>query len=224
MSEAPSKLTEALMVAHHWARRRAEECRCFCEGTCVLVNGILGWRHGIDQPSCDACWELGGEKSETAQAFREGYARTVVGNCTSRVTSGRPMSREVIVQLTVRHKTISEDRFRAPDIQAAMSGPVEWPRVKSSWEKALSFAKSVISGVVLPLDPEQYKRRHASCHGIWPDGTKVGAPCHLRRQVGDRYFCGACGCGSKPLAELDHKLKYPYLECPLGRPGFSNHV
>lgn len=41
--------------------------------------------------------------------------------------------------------------------------------------------------------------------------------CPQRREVGDKSYCGACGCPSWSLAELSTKLGYARLACPLGR-------
>lgn len=112
--------------------------------------------------------------------------------------------------------------------------------IRESWEKADSFLTAIVSrGIiasavdVLHVDStagkrvsdEVYEQRRISCFG---DGNNV-APCPLLKYNEEKPFCGACGCGSNKLAILSpteeggySKLHYPYLECPLKKPGFSN--
>lgn len=100
-----------------------------------------------------------------------------------------------------------------------------WDRVKRTWEQADSFARSMVSRGVSghSVDEETLHLRQVSC-GILPDS----APCPLLRKHEDgTHHCSGCGCPKSGLSRLDGegytKLHYPFLKCPLKRPGFSNH-
>lgn len=223
MPEYPPHLKEAIQRSVDWAETRARQCRCFIAGQCLHVSGYLGWSHKIDQNTCDSCHALGGETSEAAAHLRreaaQGVARFAAKRAMERPSRYQP---EVLVQLTIRHRLVPDDRFNAPDFQEAIHSRNEWAKVKPTWQKALSFVRAITSKVTSSLSAEDYEKRLISCHGIKADGTVVGAPCRMRRSRNDQHWCGACGCGETALAELDHKLKYPFLECPLGKEGFSN--
>lgn len=75
--------------------------------------------------------------------------------------------------------------------------------------KAASLARSLSSGIA---SADVVATRRASCF----------APCDRLVRVGDRSYCGACGCGRTALAELGTKLRFATATCPLKRPGFSN--
>lgn len=118
----------------------------------------------------------------------------------------------------------------------------EWKSVKFTWENAMKFVDSINSRGIVPtisdvlgidrtlglrIPDEVYKLRKLSCFG---DKTTNIDPCiNLKNNENIGYFCGACGCGTNPLAKLNAddsseytKLHYPDLQCPLKRPGFSN--
>jgi glycosyltransferase involved in cell wall biosynthesis len=117
-----------------------------------------------------------------------------------------------------------------------------WKSVKFSWENAKKFIKSAKSrGMVSTLtdvvglkstlgervSEEIYNKRQLSCFGNKNDNIH---PCEMLKIGSDgNHYCGSCGCGQQELAKLDSendseytKLHYPYLECPLQKPGFSN--
>lgn len=99
-----------------------------------------------------------------------------------------------------------------------------WDSIKGSWSRVAEvagqvaqFATVVASGQNAPVDVVEARR--LSCFG-GPDQ----APCvNLQKGEDGHSYCGACGCGERPLARLDDgKLEWTYLPCPLARPGFSN--
>lgn len=116
-----------------------------------------------------------------------------------------------------------------------------WTKVKETWEKAVSFAKSIESRGALnnKVDQKQRSLRVISCHGNKDMGIP---PCKARDYSKDKkyHYCNECGCGEREIARLDaigseenlptfkeedyNKLDYPYLECPLKKQGFSNHI
>lgn len=96
-----------------------------------------------------------------------------------------------------------------------------WLNVKRSLvEKGIDVVKSVTSGFA---SPEVLARRKLSCFG---DASTEACDALVERQGG--FYCGACGCGAWMLAKLDGetapKLGWKKLNCPKGRPGFSNEV
>jgi hypothetical protein len=118
-----------------------------------------------------------------------------------------------------------------------------WIRAVDSWHKASSFISAVKSRGVLStaldyidinkeggarVSDEIYNLRKDSCFG---NKNKNTAPCEfLKKDTENDFFCGACGCASNKLAVLNakeengySKLHYPHLQCPLKKPGFSNH-
>lgn len=119
--------------------------------------------------------------------------------------------------------------------QEAIGG---WNKVKSSWDKASSFLQTIQSrGIVSTtiniigvdntfgqkVSNEIYNKRRMSCFG---NGKNISECEVLKRDTEGIAFCGSCGCGANKLAMLEgdgyNKLYYPYLECPLKKPGFSN--
>ena len=126
------------------------------------------------------------------------------------------------------------------DIPPAKLG---WIRAVDSWHKASSFINAVNSRGIIStaldfmdinkesgarVSDEIYNLRHDSCFG---NKNKNTPPCEfLRKDEENNFFCGACGCASNKLAVLNSKeengyskLHYPHLQCPLKKPGFSNH-
>jgi hypothetical protein len=101
-----------------------------------------------------------------------------------------------------------------------------WARVKQSWQKAESFAKSIASAGLLQekeVDPVTFEKRTVSCFGLSLEQERVQDPCPSLVVGSDGgHYCNDCGCGERSLAKLDKKLTYPYLECPRRRDGFSN--
>lgn len=93
-------------------------------------------------------------------------------------------------------------------------------KTKSVVEKFSSVTKAVFSGWA---DEETITKRKRSCFG---DGEQPQCPQLLVSSKG--RWCGKCECGSTRLAQLDGslvpKLRWRILDCPLGRPGFSNEL
>jgi hypothetical protein len=74
-------------------------------------------------------------------------------------------------------------------------------------EKAGSWLKAEVSQIVQgPVDDETYRLRLEVCNACprieRPEGASLG-------------FCGACGCGQNPRAELTVKARMPAAKCPL---------
>jgi len=126
-------------------------------------------------------------------------------------------------------------------VQAASEQELRWEKVKPAWSKAAtwlgeqatraqSLGKSLISEIVgaeIPLPVLQ--KRHISCFGKTVEGDYVQEACPnlVKSPSRGTHYCGGCGCGDTPLTQLEpgltlSKLLYPFLECPLKRPGFSN--
>ena len=119
-----------------------------------------------------------------------------------------------------------------------------WNLVAESWSKASQFIDAASSrGLISTMldytgvdnkggervSDEIYNLRRESCFG---NIEKNIEPCQfLSKDPDDMHFCKGCGCGSNKLAVLNprqedgySKLHYPNLECPLAKPGFSNHI
>lgn len=228
-SEARAK-ADALLVREH---ARMLECRCRGSGTCALMIRRLGWVHGMPIDDCDVCWSLGGERAEEAELFRAKNAAAVVGAFTRQAldTDEKP-PREILVALTVFHRTITEDRFSAPDMQNAVKAPIRWVHVRSSWEKAESFLRAAASKLLAAVSPFDRGLRQQACFGETLDGDRVGPRCQLLKEGVRGFYCGACGCGERKLAIIGtltkkgvgepSKLDFPDLQCPLEKEGFSN--
>lgn len=231
--DAPSELKERVSAQLERENQRMLECRCRSNGSCILVDGMLGWHHGMPIEDCDTCLGLGGEHSDEAASFRSMHAMAVVGALTRQTlySSVKP-PRGVMVALTVKHRAISEDRFAAPDIQAALRAPIGWVSVKPLWERAESLMSSLWSKWRRVIDRNTREKRQISCWGTDLVGTPVTTACHMLREKDGHFYCGACGCGANPIARLGSverrgvgeptKLDFPKLECPLQKPGFAN--
>lgn len=229
----PQEMRDLALATDKWEHNRMLECRCRNKGSCLLLDNMLGWNHGMPPEDCDVCLQLGGEHSLEANRFREAHAAAVVGAMTKlSLESPSKPPRDVLVQLTIKHKTISEERFKAPDIQNGLRAAIAWTTVKSSWEKAGSFLKALASRLTSKVSHEDRDLRQQACFGRNLVGTIVSPPCQMLRQSEEGYWCGACGCGDNKLAIIGSlnkrgvdepsKLDFPALECPLSKPGFSN--
>jgi hypothetical protein len=119
-----------------------------------------------------------------------------------------------------------------------------WKSVAESWGKASQFLNAVNSRGIIStaldyanidnsggerVSDDIYKMRYESCFGN--ETNNIPACIFLSKDPDDMFFCGGCGCGSNKLAILTSKekngyskLHYPHLECPLAKPGFSNHI
>lgn len=139
------------------------------------------------------------------------------------------------------HEVISELKNKStkpekknPDPAAVGNGE---PVKQGLISKAKSFTESMVSRGLndKKCESETYSLRVLSCHG---DSTKGLPPCPRRmdsEKFKNSYYCGACGCGDKPLTQLTPyqrgdnmvtytKLHYPKVSCPLQMPGFSNYI
>jgi len=205
------------------------QCRCRNYTGCFLIDDALGCPHLMTPADCETCLALGGEHGEAAQAFRAKICVPIIGHMTRRANGPQKPERQVLVALTVKHKTISEERFRAPDIQNALLASVTWATVKNSWEKAASFLKALVS--LRPgrkLSIEDRDLREQGCFGMTLGGERIGPPCQMLKEKDGHSWCNACGCGDHRVAEVKRgragfgKLDFPDLECPLRKQGFSN--
>lgn len=121
---------------------------------------------------------------------------------------------------------------------------IGWTSVIESWHKASQFMDAINSRGLIStvldytgidntkgerVSDEIYNLRKESCFG---NHEKNIPPCQfLSKDIDNMYFCKSCGCGTNKLAVLNSidengysKLHYPNLECPLAKPGFSNHI
>lgn len=95
-----------------------------------------------------------------------------------------------------------------------------------SWHRAMIFVQSASSRVLSgTVDEATLTQRYISCFGNPISGEP---PCQKLLTEGAEAYCNACGCGKTRLARLNitdqwTKLHFPYLNCPLGRKGFSNY-
>lgn len=102
-----------------------------------------------------------------------------------------------------------------------------WNAVKSSWVKAEAFFASIKSRGIIATTLNTGGERAPDNIVDLRRQQCFGGCVHLKYTLDHKPFCGACGCGSNKLAILASeegysKLDYPYLECPLKKPGFSN--
>lgn len=102
-----------------------------------------------------------------------------------------------------------------------------WNTVKETWTKAEVFFTSAKSrGLVATATNTGGEKAPEDVITLRKQQC-FGGCSQLRYTIDQKPFCGACGCGSNKLAILTSedgysKLDYPYLECPLKKPGFSN--
>lgn len=98
-----------------------------------------------------------------------------------------------------------------------------WQKAQITWKAAGAWLKSKTSRVLGPIPLHVLETRKTSCFG------RVGSEAcpMLRKHTDGFHYCASCGCGVREDARLDgnpSKLEFPYLQCPLGRPGFSNEA
>lgn len=210
---------------------RCAECPNRFKGTCADFNMRMGWNHGVPIDDCDACWSLGGPTTEAAAEWRASRAADWITTFKQRkklIT----LPAEAAQAIVDKHLTQleREEYARDPEFGLALTRTVRWNDVRSKWEMATSFARSMASkgftGKKVELSIKGV--RHTSCFGTDLNGFQVYAPCRsLALSVdGKHRFCNDCGCGDREIAHLDHegysKLDYPDLACPRKMPGFSN--
>ena len=100
-------------------------------------------------------------------------------------------------------------KAREPRRSKVVVGPPKpaRPRALSIVSHAVQFVQ-VVSGP--KVNDAEFDRRMALC-----------AACPKRKQHEGNLYCGACGCGQWPLAELHTKLRFARLQCPLDPPRFT---
>jgi len=75
-------------------------------------------------------------------------------------------------------------------------------------QNTISYARAEASVFIYNITPEEIAARLTSCKSCEKLTKDVSAP------VG---YCGACGCGKSPRAELSIKATMPAATCPLSR-------
>lgn len=218
-------------------RLRETQCGFRRSGCCDLLNIRLGWRHGCPLPDCDRCYALG-QTTPEAEEHRERLAVRWLAFVKKNVSKA---NLDIIRVLIRDHLTPEETKALAndPEIPWALSRTTRWAAVSSTWDMADSWIRAISSrGLTGKRTSLTIKgRRHVSCTGNTPEGSRVSDPCPALRPSSDgrSFFCSECGCGDKPSARITsvppspppetlpyEKLDYPDLMCPRGRPGFSN--
>lgn len=171
---------------------------------------------------CNTCWGMG-NKTEDAAKYREEVALRWVQVAKSKIHKASAPT----IKAVMRDWMTEEEREtlrKHPDFAWMATRSDRWAKVHRSWTQAQAFAKSMISGFGGKTVELTVKgRRAVSCFGKELDGTVVGSPCPALTHAASGVYCGECGCSEKEITRLDgHKLDFPYLECPRGRPGFAN--
>lgn len=196
----------------HLEQIRQRECTARQVGQCSLVNVSVGFPVACSLSQCDQCWNQGGTEGQHWKTYVANVVGAVRQNPSIIPQAARPMFEEL----------------HGPLPPAGPSPKDQWEKVRSTWEMAESFVRSMASRgpgalvgegrrVALPIKA----RRFQSCSTC---------PHFTLSKNGRSHFCNTCGCGDTALAQLDNpdnpnaytKLDYPFLECPLGRDGFSN--
>lgn len=80
-------------------------------------------------------------------------------------------------------------------------GERRWIPKQNIFQKAISAAVALTSKEVTS---EVYAKRMETCNG-----------CEKLDRIGDKIFCGACGCGRTQFSELKHKNKFSKTQCRL---------
>lgn len=208
-------------------QKREKECPNRRGGCCDLINTELGWRHGCPLDDCDRCWGAeGGWNGKEAARIR----KALVDSWREAVLKNLWAAPKDVLRALLRGGFLSRDQalryLSNPEALWNMNREVRWAAVRSTWEMAVSFGRSLASRGFMGrrAPPSVVEERMRSCFG---DGKDVG-PCPALRRSGADAWCGECGCGPTKIALLTRddggysKLEYPYLECPRGMPGFSN--
>jgi len=140
------------------------------------------------------------------------------------------------VMKKLQAQTDASKKNNAPAVAPTASNLGEGQAIQQNIvQKAASFAQSMASRGLNnnKASPETLSLRVLSCHG----NSNILPPCP-RRMNSAKYegshYCGACGCGDKPLTQLTPhqdngkmveytKLHHPKVTCPLEMPGFTNY-
>lgn len=201
---------------------RERECAYRRNHSCAHINAALGWTHSFPLDSCTTCFQMDPSSPEAAA-----YRAKVVDLTISVVKGMAPSAlKPRLADALTRHLTPEEKAIldADPTLKAKRESEARWDRVRPSWTNAASFIKSLKSrGLAnhrVPLPVLQVRRQSCGLEG------STTCPALRTSRDGTTHYCGECGCGDTPLAQLDGpgytKLDYPYLECPRGMPGFSN--
>lgn len=136
---------------------------------------------------------------------------------------------------TRRWKTVERSWNAAQEVQQVWESVQE----KNLLQRMVAFGKALLSRGLTnkEAEPRIVALRQLSCFGDTTRGVPacVGLGFDESQQF---HFCNDCGCGAREVARLSSpgsekakpvfleddyiKLKYPALECPRRRPGFSN--
>lgn len=101
------------------------------------------------------------------------------------------------------------DHIQRAEQLARMYRPSIWKLLRSTMQRAVSFAKAITSPLWKKrLTKSQYEARLAACLGCEFLAKTPGAP------LG---HCNACGCKKNKLAELTVKANLPAASCPRGK-------
>lgn len=88
-------------------------------------------------------------------------------------------------------------------VRSVALSPEQQEKRQTWWRKVKTFLEAVTGPA---RDDAEYERVRAIC---------LTGKCGKLKTEGDKHYCGACGCGKWKLAELDTKLRFAAVTCPL---------
>jgi hypothetical protein len=168
--------------------------------------------------NCNFSLEGGCTLINNKLGFPVGITKNFCDKCISNGPSSEESTKMRDNAINNIHKQVEGDPRTAEKVNAY----VGWRKTKPTWANATSWLKSEISKRLGSISLDVLNQRKESCFG----GVSTEACNMLRKHTDGYHYCGACGCGVREEARLDgtpSKLEYPHLECPLHKPGFSNH-
>ena len=54
----PQEMRDLALATDKWEHNRMLECRCRNKGSCLLLDNMLGWNHGMPPEDCDVCLRI----------------------------------------------------------------------------------------------------------------------------------------------------------------------
>lgn len=151
--------------------------------------------------------------------FHLGVAKTLCEKCLS---GGVDSPTSVALREDAVDRVLATIRDN-PEVAMKVKSFAGWQRTQLSWRAAVNWGKSKASRVLGSVPLKVLEVRRQSCFGK----NASGACPMMKKHTDGFHYCGACGCGVREDTRLDgdpSKLEFPYLQCPLGRPGFSNEA
>lgn len=174
-------------------------------------------REDLPQVDCVHCKNSTCSLVSNQVGFAVGIGRPLCEACLS---EGVDSEKSVALRVNIVNRVLHQIRTN-PETKNKVVAFAGWQKTRLSWKAGSAWLRSKASKVLGSVPLPILETRKKSCFGR----VSSEACPMLKKHTDGFHYCGACGCGVREDTRLDgnpSKLEYPYLQCPLGKPGFSN--